>query len=151
MSIPNIGVGSPITIANINEIINGLNKLALDVQNLQSRLDKAVASAAATGENSALYVVTQPYRTRSFTITASQASLPAKAVFTAADVVAIVQGGTNLLNEGFTVKVDKIERLGTRDIKVNIKVSKSNTAAKNPRPSENVKWKFDLDYEIPTN
>ena len=24
MSIPNIGVGSPITIANINEIINGL-------------------------------------------------------------------------------------------------------------------------------
>lgn len=151
MSIPNIGVGSPITIANINEIINGINKIANDLQLLKVQVDKAVSSAASSGGNSALYVTEKPYSTRSFEITAAQSSLPTNAVFTAVDIIGIIQNGTNLLSKGFTAKVDKVAGIGTRKLDINIKVTKSTSAPDNPAPSETVRWKFDIDYEISTN
>lgn len=149
MSLPNIGVGSPITINNVNEIINAINRLSLDVQSLQAKVDKAVLSAASLGESSGLYIVQQSYGNREFTITGSQASLPANAVFTAVDIVAIVQNGTNLLNKGFNAKIEIKSGLNTRTLKFSVKVSKDASAPANPGSSEVVKWKFDIDYEIP--
>ena len=151
MSLPNIGVGSPITINNVNEIINAINRLSLDVQSLQAKVDKAVTGAASSGENSALYVVQSAYSTTSFTITASQASLPANAVFTAADLVAIVYNSKNLLNQGFNAKITTINGLNTRKLTLGVKVTRTSSATITVRSTDVVKWKFDLDYEVPAS
>jgi hypothetical protein len=149
--IPNIGVGSPITIENINQIINDLNTLSQKLNTLEKRVEKSVKDAAAGGANSLAYAVEQAYGSRDFTITASQARLPAKAVFTSVDIISIIQNGTNLLNQGFTAKIDNLTGTGSRKVQFSVKVNKDSSSPKNPLQNEKVKWKFNIDYEIPAN
>lgn len=151
MSLPNIGVGSPITINNVNEIINAINRLSLDVQSLQARVDKAASAAASSGEDTSLYVITQSYGSRTFKITATQAKLPANSVFTGVDIIAIMHDSKNLLNQGYNAKIDGLNGIGTRTINFNVKVTKdSSSTIKVPNSGDPVKWKFDLDYAIPS-
>jgi hypothetical protein len=150
--IPNIGVGSPITIENINQIINDLNTLSQKLNILEKRLDKSVQDAVGSGANSLVYSVTQNYGARKFTITASQASLPAKAVFSGVDITAIMLNGSNLLNNGYRASIDFNTDLGSRSIDFNVKVSKdSSSTIKTPSTNDPVKWKFAIDYAIPSN
>lgn len=155
MSIPNIGVGSPITIANINEIINGINKIANDLQLLKAQVDRVSLSSTGGGDaTSIIRIKKQQLSNKDFTFTVAELPIPSTAIFKGADILAIVdKDGKNILrSDGYNAKVEVISGVDTKKINFKCKVSRNEGATyRNVPQTETLSWKFLIDYEVPTN
>lgn len=153
--IENIGVGSPVTIAKINEIINVVNKLRSDLDILQIQTSKSTSSPTPGDETSIDYNIRSQYSQRQFKVTGKTIGIPDNAVFKGVDIIGIRPNdgkGTNILKEGFKANIEIISGIDTKTIEFRVKVSReSNATRKNPDQNEICVFKFNFDYELSSN